>query len=42
MRSDDVMKVFESVPVGTRVEIVNATISRALRAFAAVRRLGMS
>jgi lipoprotein-anchoring transpeptidase ErfK/SrfK len=30
MRSRDVIRVFDAVPVGTRVEIVNAPISRAL------------
>lgn len=31
MKSRDVVKVFDSVPVGTRVEIVNAKLSRAIR-----------
>ena len=38
MRSKDVTRLFESVPVGTRVEIVNSPISRALREIAADRR----
>lgn len=39
MRSKDVVKVFNSVPVGTRVEIVNTTIGRALREMANLRRV---
>jgi lipoprotein-anchoring transpeptidase ErfK/SrfK len=35
MRSKDVVKVFNSVPVGTKVEIVNTSVSRAMREFAA-------
>ncbi len=31
MRSADVMQVFDAVPVGTRVEIVNSSLGRALR-----------
>jgi hypothetical protein len=38
MRSKDVVKVFNSVPVGTKVEIVNTTIGRALREMADLRR----
>ena len=38
MRSRDVVKVFESVPVGTRVEVVNTSVSRAMRETAATRR----
>lgn len=37
MRSKDVVKVFDSVPVGTKVEIVNTTIGRALREMATLR-----
>jgi lipoprotein-anchoring transpeptidase ErfK/SrfK len=40
MRSKDVVKVFDSVPVGTHVEIVNTTIGRALREMAVLRRSG--
>ena len=35
MRSSDVVRVFNSTPVGTRVEIVNIPISRALHEVAA-------
>ena len=38
MRSKDVIEVFNSVPVGAKVEIVNTTIGRALREMAALRR----
>jgi hypothetical protein len=31
MRSRDVMRVFEAAPVGTKVEIVNESVSRALK-----------
>lgn len=34
MRSRDVIKLFEAVPVGARVEIINAPISRALQELA--------
>ena len=37
MRSRDVVKVFEAVPVGTKVEIVNAPLSRAMSDTATVR-----
>ncbi len=40
MRSKDVVKLFEMVPVGTRVEIVNAPVGRALREMAAAYRAG--
>ncbi len=40
MRSKDVVKVFNSVPVGTKVEIVNTTIGRALREMAILRSPG--
>ena len=35
MRSSDVVRLFDSVPVGTRVEIVNTRLSRALPAVVA-------
>jgi lipoprotein-anchoring transpeptidase ErfK/SrfK len=35
MRSKDVSRLFDSVPVGTKVEIVNAPLTRALRETAA-------
>ena len=35
MRSRDIVRVFDSVPVGTKVEIVNTSVSRALHEFAA-------
>lgn len=35
MRSKDVVRVFESVPVGARVEVVNATLRKALKEVAA-------
>ena len=38
MRSKDVVKVFNSVPVGTKVEIVNTSIGRALKEMATLRR----
>lgn len=38
MRSKDVVKVFNSVPVGTTVEIVNTSIGKALREMATLRR----
>ncbi len=38
MRSRDVVKVFDSVPVGTRVEVVTTSVSRAMREMAATRR----
>jgi hypothetical protein len=38
MRSKDVTKLFDTVPVGTRVEIVDEPLSRALREIAADRR----
>lgn len=34
MRSKDVVRVFDSVPVGTRVEVINASIKSALREIA--------
>ena len=34
MRSRDIVRVFNSVPVGTRVEIVNTSVSRALHEIA--------
>ena len=34
MRSRDIVRVFNSVPVGTKVEIVNTSVSRALHEFA--------
>ena len=34
MRSRDIVRVFDSVPVGTKVEIVNTSVSRALHEFA--------
>ena len=39
MKSKDVVKVFNSVPVGTRVEIVNTTIGKALREMATLRQV---
>ncbi len=39
MRSRDVVKVFESVPIGTRVEVVNTSVSRAMQETAAIRRI---
>ena len=39
MRSRDVVKLFNAVPVGARVEIVNAPVSRALREMAVARRI---
>ena len=41
MKSRDVVEVFQTVPVGTRVEIINAPLSRALREVAATRRNGL-
>ena len=38
MRSRDVVKVFEAVSVGAKVQIVNAPVARALRAVAAAKR----
>jgi lipoprotein-anchoring transpeptidase ErfK/SrfK len=35
MRSKDVVKVFDAVPVGARVEVVKSSLSRALRELAA-------
>ena len=40
MRSKDVVKLFNVVPVGTRVEIVNAPVSRAMKEMAAAHRHG--
>ncbi|MDB6155474.1 MAG: ErfK/YbiS/YcfS/YnhG family protein [Chthoniobacteraceae bacterium] len=40
MRSNDVMRVFDAVPVGTPVEIINSSLGRAVREAAATRRLG--
>ncbi len=34
MRSRDIVRVFDNIPVGTRVEIVNSSLSRALREIA--------
>jgi lipoprotein-anchoring transpeptidase ErfK/SrfK len=34
MRSKDVVRVFESVPVGTRVEVINGSLKNALREIA--------
>jgi lipoprotein-anchoring transpeptidase ErfK/SrfK len=41
MRSNDVMRVFDAVPVGTPVEIVNSSLGKAVREVAATRRLGV-
>jgi lipoprotein-anchoring transpeptidase ErfK/SrfK len=38
MRSKDVVRVFDSVPVGTRVEVVKASLKSALREVAATNR----
>jgi lipoprotein-anchoring transpeptidase ErfK/SrfK len=38
MRSKDVVRVFDSVPVGTRVEVVNASLKNALREVATANR----
>jgi lipoprotein-anchoring transpeptidase ErfK/SrfK len=38
MRSKDVVRVFDSVPVGTRVEVVNASLKSALREVATTNR----
>jgi lipoprotein-anchoring transpeptidase ErfK/SrfK len=38
MRSKDVVRVFDSVPVGTRVEVVNASLKNALREVATASR----
>jgi lipoprotein-anchoring transpeptidase ErfK/SrfK len=40
MRSKDVVRVFESVPVGARVEVVEASLKSALREVAAANRTG--
>lgn len=40
MRSKDVVRVFDSVPVGTRVEVVNASLKSALREVATTNRAG--
>ena len=42
MRSRDVMRVFRAMQVGARVEIINASLSRALREMAVERRRGGS
>ena len=39
MRSKDVVRVFDTLPVGTRVEIVNAPLSRAMNEIAQHRRI---
>lgn len=41
MRSRDVMRVFDSVAVGARVEIVNTTLTRALQDLGALRRTSL-
>ncbi len=41
MRSRDVMRVFDSVSVGARVEIVNTTLTRALQDLSALRRTSL-
>ena len=40
MRSKDVVKLFNAVPVGARVDIVDAPVSRTLREMAVARRAG--
>ena len=40
MRSRDVVRVFDAAPVGTRIEIVRTSITRALTQFALVQHTG--
>ena len=42
MRSRDVVRVFDAVPVGTKVEIVNTSLSRATQEVASARRQSRS